>query len=91
MEFLVYLYLMNWQKKTKLMEIIKDIEEIDFRTLHGQQTQRRVKEQDQRVSWLKEKDEVVWSGFNQDFSIMINESTMLGNIEGKIEIFTNKV
>ena len=91
MEFLVYLYLMNWQKKTKIMELITDIEEIGFRTIHDQQTQKRVKEQGQRVLWLKGSDAVVWSGFNQDFSIMINESTLLGNIEGKIEIFTNKV
>lgn len=91
MEFLVYLYLMNWQKKTKLMELITDIEKIGFRTIHGQQTQKRVKEQGQSVLWLKGSDAVVWSGFNQDFSIMNSESTMLGNIEGKIEIFTNKV
>ena len=85
MEFLVYLYFMNGQKK--LMKSITDIEELGFRTIHGQQTQRRVKEQSQRVSWLKGHVEVVWSGFNQDVS-MINESTTLGNIERKIEILT---
>lgn len=62
---------MNWQKKTKLLKLIKDIDEFGFRTIHSQHTQRCVKEQNQRVSRLKRNDDVVLSFHTQDVSMII--------------------
>ena len=62
---------MHCQKKTKVMKLIKDIDGFGFRTIHSQKTQRCAKEQNQRVSRLKENDDVVWSGFTQDLSMII--------------------
>ena len=62
------------------------LEELGLRPREDQQTKENAREKRLRIS----EDEVALSGFDQDIS-MILESTMQGNIERKIETFTNMV